>query len=65
MRYLQIRDVQEYEQEDTIPMNTFSDIFKKGFLEETGNLTTQGICTVHACGADLRHDRIRRLSKLL
>ncbi len=42
MRYLQIRDVQEYEQEDTIPMNTFSDIFKKGFLEETGNLTTQG-----------------------
>ena len=23
-------------------MNTFSDIFKKGFLEETGNLTTQG-----------------------
>ena len=42
MRYLQIRDVQEYEQENTIPMNTFSDIFKKGFLEETGNLTTQG-----------------------
>ncbi len=23
-------------------MNTFSDIFKKGFLEETGNLTTSG-----------------------
>ncbi len=39
---IEVCDVQGGEEEDFIAMTTFSDIFKKGFLEETGNLTVNG-----------------------
>ena len=38
----QICDVQKRKKEGFVQVSTFSDIFKKGFLEEAGNLTING-----------------------